>query len=222
MRNSIAVPMQRFALLAAVAAVPVAAFAAPAPAVKNTVVYVGGSNVVVTRSTDGITYSYEVAPTTQFNTGSGSVAVAGLKPGSVIDGPLPGSGKVVDDAAVVSGKVVSVTPPNGLLVGVAGENKKLTFPEGTVKVGGKDVPVGSVKAGDTVDITMVSVRTDGDNRPLGSVKPPPMSGSLAVFQEPNLELPDTGTNLPLYGTFGAILLALGFGLKARRRTVPTR
>lgn len=217
MRSFAAVPMSRFILLAATAvALPVAALAAAAP-VKNTVVYVGGNDVIVTRSTDGITYSYEVTPGTQFKTGSGSVAVSGLTPGAVIDGPLPGSGKVVDDAAVTSGKVVSVMPPDGLLVGVAGENKKLTFPDGKVKIGGKDVPVSSVKAGDSVDVTMVSVRTDGDNRPLGSVKPPPMAGSLAIFQEPNMELPDTGTNLPTYGVIGALLLALGVGLKARQR-----
>jgi LPXTG-motif cell wall-anchored protein len=214
MRISTAVPM---ILLAATAvSLPVAALAAVVP-VKNTVVYVGGNDVVVTRSTDGITYSYEVAAGTQFKTASGSVAVSGLTPGAIIDGPLPGSGKVVDDAAVTSGKVVSVTPPKGLLVGVAGENKALTFPDGMVKIGGKDVPVGSVKAGDTIDVTMVSVRTDGDNRPLGSVKPPAMSGSLAIFQEPNLELPDTGTNLPTYGVIGGLLLVLGFGLKARKR-----
>ena len=216
MRRFAAVPMSRFILLAATAALPVAALAAAVP-VKNTVVYVGGNDVVVTRSTDGITYSYEVAPGTKFATGSGSVAATGLKPGAVIDGPLPGSGKVVDDAAVTSGKVVSVMPPNGLLVGVAGENKKLVFPDGTVKIGGKDVPVASVKEGDMVEVTMVSVRTDGDNRPLGSVKAPAMSGSLAIFQEPNMELPDTGTNLPLYGVIGGVLLALGFGLKARQR-----
>src|ERR1700710_2625528 len=146
---------------------PVAALAAVAP-VKNTVVYVGGNDVVVTRSTDGITYSYEVAAGTQFKTAGGSVAVSGLTPGAVIAGPLPGSGTVEDDAAAISGKVVMVTPPKGLLVCVAGENKALTFPDGMVKIGGKDVPVGSVKAGDTIDVTMVSVRTDGDNRPLGS------------------------------------------------------
>jgi LPXTG-motif cell wall-anchored protein len=216
MRSFAAVPIGQFILLlAATVLVPAAALAATAP-VKNTVVYVGGNDVVVTRSTDGITYSYEVAPETQFKTGSGSVAVSGLTPGAVIDGPLPGSGKVVDDAAVTSGKVVSVMPPNGLLVGVAGENKKLTFPDGKVKMGGKDVPVGSVKEGDSVDVTMVSVRTDGDNRPLGSVKPPAMAGSLAIFQEPNLELPDTGTNLPTYGVIGGLLLAIGLGLKVRQ------
>ena len=217
MRSFAAVPMTRSILIAATAvSLPMAALAAAVP-VKNTVVYVGGNDVVVTRSTDGITYSYEVTPSTQFKTDSGSVAVSGLKPGAVIDGPLPGSGKVVDDAAVASGKVVSVMPPNSLLVGVAGENKKLTFPDGKVKIGGKDVPVASVKEGDSVDVTMVSVRTDGDNRPLGSVKPPAMSGSLAIFQEPNLELPDTGTNLPAYGVIGGVLLALGIGLKARQR-----
>ena len=211
MRSCAVVSMSRFILLAATSiSLPIATLAAAAP-VKNTVVYVGGNDVVVTRSTDGNTYSYEVAPSTQFKTGRGSVAFSALKPG-----------EVVDDAAVTSGKVVSVMPPNGLLVGVAGENKKLTFPDGMVKIGGKDVPVGSVKEGDSIDVTVVSVRTDGDNRPLGSVKAPAMSGSLAIFQEPNLELPDTGTNLPLYGVAGAVLLALGFGLKTRKRAVATR
>ena len=215
MRCFAAVPMHRLLLLAAAPVLSAATMSAQA--VKNTVVYVAGSDVVVTRSTDGITYSYHTAPGAQFKSGGASVAASGLKPGAVIDGPLPGAGKVVDDAAVVSGKVVSVTPPNGLLVGVSGENKALTFPEGTVKVGGKDVPVSEVKPGDSIDVTMVSVRTDGDNRPLGSVKPPPMAGSLALFQEPNMELPDTGTNLPTYGVIGGVLLALGLGLKARQR-----
>ena len=216
MPNLASVPMRRLVLLAAV--VPaLSAATLYAQGVKNTVVYVAGNDVVATRSTDGITYSYHVAPGTQFKTSGGSVAVSSLTPGSTIDGPLTGSGKVVDDASVVSGKVISTTPPNGLLVSVSGETKPLTLPQGTVKQDGKDVPVSSLKAGDTVDVTMVSVRTDGDNRPLGSVKPPAMSGTLALYQEPNLEMPDSATNLPTYGLLGGLLLAVGIGLRARQR-----
>ena len=64
---------------------------------------------------------------------------------------------------------------------------------------------------------MVAVRADGDNRPLSSVKTPPQQGTLALFMEPNLEMPDSGSNLPFYGAAGVALLALGFGLKTRRR-----
>ena len=183
----------------------------------NTVVYVAGDNLIVNRSTDGMTYSYKVQPTSTLTTDGGSVPVSGLKPGSVITGPIAGTGKAVDDASVVSGKVISVSPPNTLLVGISGENKQVIIPSGSVKEDGKDVPVASVKAGDEVQLTMVLVRAEGDNRPLSSVKPPAMQGALALFMEPNLEMPDSGTRLPLYGTVGAVLLALGFGLKSRRR-----
>ena len=45
-----------------------------------------------------------------------------------------------------------------------------------------------------------------------------MTGTLAFFQEPNMEEPDSATNLPTYGLIGGLLLAVG--LVARRfRTV---
>ncbi len=196
---------------------PAYAAAAAAAAGSSTVVYVAGDNLIVNRGSDGMTYSYKVQPTTPVTTEGGSVPVSSLKPGTVLTGPIAGPGKAVDDASVVSGKVVSVSPPNTLLVSVAGENKQLLIPSGTVSDGGKDVPVSSVKAGDEVQLTMVAVRADGDNRPLSSVKTPPQQGTLALFMEPNLEMPDSGSNLPFYGAAGVALLALGYGLKTRRR-----
>ena len=195
---------------------PAALHAAAAPA--STVVYVAGNNLVVNRSTDGMTYSYKVDPASQLSTDKGSVAVSSLKPGAVVTGTIAGSARPVDDASVVSGKVVSVNPPNTLLVSVAGENKQVIIPGGMVNAGGKDVAVGTVKAGDEVQLTMVVVRAEGDNRPLSSVKTPAQQGTLALFMEPNQEMPDTGTNLPAYGVAGAALLALGFGLTLRKRT----
>lgn len=203
------------ALAASLLSVAPAAYAAAAAG--STVVYVAGDNLVVNRASDGMTYSYKVQPTAQLATDKGSVAVSSLKPGAVVTGTIAGLARPVDDASVVSGKVVSVNPPSGLLVSVGGENKQVIIPGGTVSDGGKDVAVGSVKAGDEVQLTMVVVRAEGDNRPLSSVKTPAQQGSLALFMEPNMEMPDTGTNLPLYGVAGAALLALGFGLKTRKR-----
>lgn len=205
-------------LLAAgiVATTPTIAHAAAAtPGGK--VVYVAGDTLVVNRASDGITYSYKVTPTAHVATGSGDMAVSSLKPGTMLTGNPEGAGRPVDDVSTVKGKVVSTTPPNKLLVSVAGENKELVLPAGSVSAGGKDMPVSSVKVGDEVDLTMVVVRAEGDNRPLSSVKAPAQQGSLALFMEPNLEMPDSGSNLPLYGVAGAALLALGYALKNRKQ-----
>ncbi|MGI4853253.1 MAG: LPXTG cell wall anchor domain-containing protein [Janthinobacterium lividum] len=196
--------------------VPVALHAA-AVAGSSTVVYVGGDSMVVNRASDGITYSYKVQPSDKIATDGGSVAVSSLKPGAVLTGTPAGNGRPIDDASVVSGKVVSVSPPNTLIVSVAGENKQVMIPSGTVSDGGKETPFAAVKPGDEVQLTMVVVRAEGDNRPLNAVKTPAQQGSLALFMEPNMEMPDTGSNLPLYGVAGAALLALGVGLKSRKR-----
>ncbi len=217
MRRISARPMCLFVLGAsALTLAPLTSFAA-APA-GSTVVYVAGDNLVVNRASDGITYSYKVTPATQVATSGGNVAISGLKPGTVLTGTPAGSGRPVDDASVVSGKVVSVSPPNGLVVSVSGETKQIVLPSGSVMDSGKDIPVAQVKAGDEVQLTVVAVRAEGDNRPLSVIKAPPLHGSLALFMEPNLEMPDSGSNLPLYGVAGAALLALGAGLKMRRRT----
>ncbi len=217
MRRILSLSTCRFALAASLLSLAPALHAAAAVG-SSTVVYVAGDNLIVNRGSDGMTYSYKVQPSTQVTTDGGSVAVSSLKPGTVLTGPITGNGKAVDDASVVSGKVVSVSPPNTLLVSVAGENKQVIIPSGSVSDGGKDVPVGSVKAGDEVQLTMVVVRADGDNRPLSSVKTPPQQGTLALFMEPNLEMPDSGSTLPFYGVAGAALLAVGYGLKTRRRS----
>lgn len=183
----------------------------------STVVYVAGDNLVLNRASDGITYSYKVTPSTQVATSGGSVAVSGLKPGTVLTAAPQGAGRPVDDASVMTGKVVSVNPPNSLLVSLSGENKTVILPSGSVMAAGKDMPVAQVKAGDEVQLTVVAVRAEGDNRPLSAIKAPAQQGSLALFMEPNLEMPDSGSNLPLYGVVGAGLLALGAGLKVRRR-----
>lgn len=206
-----------FALAAILVAAAAPRMHAAVAAGGSTVVYVGGDSLVVNKASDGITYSYKVTPSTQVATDGGKVAVSSLKPGAVLTGTPEGAGRPIDDASVMSGKVVSVNPPNGLLVALSGENKQVILPGGSVMDGGKDVPVAQVKAGDEVQLTVVTVRAEGDNRPLSAVKAPAQQGTLALFMEPNLEMPDSGSNLPLYGVAGAALLALGVGLKARKR-----
>ncbi len=214
-RSSLLTPCCLLVAAGIVAAAPALAHAAAVPGGK--VVYVAGDTLVVNRASDGITYSYKVQPAAHVATGSGDVAVSSLKAGTVLTGDPAGAGRPVDDVSTVKGKVVSITPPNTLLVSVSGENKQLILPAGSVSEGGKDVPVSSVKAGDEVDLTMVVVRAEGDNRPLSAVKPPAQQGSLALFMEPNLEMPDSGSNLPLIGVCGAALLAVGYVFGWRKR-----
>ncbi|SEB62659.1 hypothetical protein [Terriglobus roseus] len=172
-----------------------------------TVVYVSGGQVVVKNMKNELDYGYMLGAGDKVKTAAGDVAVSGLKPGMTITGGLTG-GKVVDDASVVKAKVISLSPPNKMVVKVEDESKEVTVAEG--------VPTGT-KVGDTVELTLVSIRTDGDNRPMNAVKAPAISGKLAFYQQPNLEQPDSGTNLPTYGLLGGLLLAVGFTLKAKRR-----
>jgi hypothetical protein len=185
--------------LTAVVALPLSAVALHAQE-KSTVVYVSGNQVVVNNAVNGLDYGYTLGSSDSLKTEAGAVTPSGLKVGSVITGGLKGSGKVVDDASVVKATVVSVAPPNEVVVKIGEENKKVSVAGGAVA---------GMKAGDTVDLTLVSVRTEGDNRPMNSVKAPAMAGTLAFFQEPNMEEPDSATNLPTYGLIGGLLLAVG-------------
>jgi hypothetical protein len=197
---------RRIAVVAALS-LPLAAVAAPAEE-KATVVYVSGNQIVVNNASNGAAYGYTLGAGDTLKTDSGSVPASGLKVGSVITGGLKGSGSVVDDASVVKATVISVAPPNKMVVKVDGENKEVSLADGALA---------GAKAGDSVQLTLVSVRTDGDNRPISPVTAPPLAGKLAFFKQPNLEQPDSGTNLPTYGVIGGLLLAVGFGLKSRRR-----
>jgi hypothetical protein len=196
---------RKFAVTAAIA-LPL--FAATAYAQETaTVVYVSGGELVVKNMKNELDYGYMLKSGDTVKTDAGSVPVSGLKPGMTITGGLAG-GKVVDDAAAVKAKVISLSPPNKMVVKVEEDSKEVTLAEG--------VPAGT-KVGDTVDLTLVSIRTDGDNRPMNAVKAPGFSGKLAFYQQPNLEQPDSGTNLPTYGLLGGLLLAVGYTLKAKRR-----
>lgn len=190
----------------AVAAASLSAVPLYAQANSATVVYVSGNQVVVNQASNGLDYGYTLGAGDKVKTAAGDVPTSGLKVGTVITGGLKSGGHVVDDAVVTPATVVSVAGPGKAVVKVGGENKEVTFADGAL---------GSAKAGDSVNLTLVSVRTDGDNRPMNSVKAPAMSGTLAFFQEPNMEQPDSGSSLPLFGAIGAVLLALGFGLRAR-------
>ncbi len=172
---------------------------------KNTVVYVAGNKLVVNNAVNGLDYGYTLDSGDSLKTEAGSVTASGLKVGSVITGGLKGSGKVVDDASVVKATVVSVAAPDKAVVKIGDEKKEVSVADGA-----------SLKAGDSVDLTLVSVRTEGDNRPMNSVKAPAMVGKLAFFQQANLEEPDSATNLPAYGLVGGLLLMLGLGLRRFR------
>jgi hypothetical protein len=200
-----AVSASRLAVIAAVV-LPFAAVNLHAQE-KSTVVYVSGNQLVVNNAVNGLDYGYTLGSGDSLKTDAGSVAASGLKVGTVITGGLKGSGKVVDDASVVKATVVSVAPPNEVVVKIGGENKKVSVAGGVAT---------GMKAGDTVDLTLVSVRTEGDNRPMSSVKAPAMAGTLAFFQEPNMEEPDSATNLPTYGLIGGLLLVAGFVVRRFR------
>ncbi|SEG26049.1 MYXO-CTERM domain-containing protein [Bryocella elongata] len=195
------------AAVTAALVLPTVAMAAPG---SWKVEYASGGQVVVHDASTGLDYEYTLGVGDKVTTAAGAVTVSGLKPGTVITDGLTGTARMVQDISVVKGTVVSVSPPFHLIVKVNGDIMDTTVSEAALD---------KVNTGDTVDLTLITVRTPGDPRTPNPVKALPMVGKLAVFQQPVMEEPDSATNLPTYGVAGVLLLAVGLGLRARRRSV---
>jgi hypothetical protein len=197
---------------------PLLALAVALPAVaQSTVVYSTPNDIVVKRA-DGQLMNYTVAAGTSFTVAGKKVSASDVKPGVKLTDPIPGDPKVVTGISTASGKVYQVSPPDKVTLSLASGIKEVTVPAGTsFTVGGKKVGVSELKKDMPVEATIVATTSGSDatgNTPPSST--PALTGPIVLDIAGGDDLPAAGTNLPLYGVLGFIILALGLALRSNR------
>lgn len=194
---------------------------------NSTVVYVSGNDLVV-KASDGKLLNYSVASGTMFDVGGKAVPLTGLTTGMTLDKPVSTGfdPDIIGGVQVVSGKVFAATPPDTVTLTLADGIKELKVPMGTkFSVGGKDMSIADLKSDMTVQATVLTTvapdaKPEVANAPAPST--PALAGALLISKTPGAgdsALPEAGTNLPLYGVLGMILLAMGAALTFWRRPV---
>jgi len=205
------------ALLFAASSVLTLAAQAPSSGPSSTVVYVGGDDLVL-KSSDGKLLNFTVPSGVKFSVASGKVGLSELKPGTKITAPVVTGfePKIVSGVSVVKGKVYAVTPPDGVTLLLSEGVKELAVPAGTTfMVDGKSLKVSELKPDMMVDATIVTT-ADADAKSAAAT--PPMVGTLLVAKGASADdMPAAGTNLPLYGIIGAMMLMMGFWLRMSGR-----
>jgi len=201
-------------LVAVSAALPALAQAKLSSGPSSTVVYVGGDDLVV-KSADGKLLNFTVPSGVKFAVGGKQVSISELKPGAKVTAPIVTGfdPKIVSSVSVVKGKVYAVTPPDGVTLLLSEGVKELAVPAGTTfMVDGKSLKVSELKPDMMVDATIV---TTADAEAASATATPPMAGTLLVAKGASADdMPAAGTNLPLYGMIGAMMLVIGFWLRA--------
>ena len=134
----------------------------------------------------------------------------------------------------VTGKVWAAQPPHWVILTMEnGENQKFQVPEGTkFNVGGQDTDVFALRKGMVVTATKIVESPQNlvstQRQVTGTI--PPGSTVLVAKGEPtaapagaaettttaSTELPKTGSNLPLLGMVGLLLMAAAVGSRALR------
>ena len=198
---------------------PLLALATALPALaQSTVVYSTPNDIVVKRA-DGQLINYTVAAGSTISVAGKKVPASEIKPGTKLTDPIPGDGKVVTGISTATGgKVYQVSPPDKVTLSLASGIKEVTVPAGTsFTVGGKKVGISELKKDMTVDATIVATTSGSDatgNTPPSST--PALAGPIVLDIAGGDDLPAAGTNLPLYGGLGVIILALGLALRSNR------
>jgi len=198
-------------LFAASSLLPLAAQPSSGP--SSTVVYVGGNDLVV-KSSEGKLLNFTVPSGVKFTVGGNKVGISDLKPGTKITAPIVTGfpPAIVSSVSVVKGKVYAVTPPDGVTLLLSEGVKELTVPAGTTfMVDGKQLKVSELKPDMMVEATIV---TTGDASAASASATPAMAGALLVAKTASADdMPAAGTNLPLIGLVGAMMLMIGIWLR---------
>ena len=137
----------------------------------------------------------------------------------------------------VSGKVWSVQAPHWVILSMDnGENQKFQVPEGTkFNVGGQDTDVFALRKGMVVTATKIVESPQNlvstQRQVTGTIPPgatvlvakgeptPAPGGAAEPTTTASAELPKTGSNWPLFGIVGLLLMFAAMGSRALRRTL---
>jgi len=195
---------------------------------QGTVVHVYGNNLVV-KMADGTTKEFDVQEGFMFDIDGVPTAVKDLKPGTMLTSEV----KVTEEVHVVQteeirkGKVVRTVGQTVIIRRENGEIVKFhEVPEDIVLTSnGKPVTLWDLREGMNVTATIVSTREEivderqvevAGTAPKAAPKPAPAPAPKPVpYTAP--ALPSTGSQLPLVGLTGLLMIVIGLGIGIIRR-----
>jgi hypothetical protein len=207
---------------------------------RGEIVHVSGNNVVV-RAEDGTLRDFNNVPDSATVTVDGKqLNVHQLKVGMKVERQTitTSTPKRITTVKTVTGTVWHVTPPNSVILTLAdGTNQQFKIPKGTTfNVNGQPTDAFGLKKGMKVDAQQVTeeseIQVAQEVKTTGVMPPPPpapdpdvpvlvlvvaqpAAPTMAAETAPTA-LPKTASDLPLIGLLGALLLALGVGLRMIR------
>jgi RNase P/RNase MRP subunit p29 len=211
---------------------------------RGEVVYVSGNNLVV-KAEDGTLRHFDNVPDSKTVTVDGQqLNVHQLKPGmklerQTITTTVP---KMITTVKTVTGTVWQVSPPTSVILTLEdGKNQRFNIPKGQkFTVNGQVTDAFGLRKGMRIDAQQVIEQPETEVmlevKRTGTMPPPPPpiqpdvpilvlvlapaapveTASAAPTEAAPTKLPKTGTYLPMIGLLGALLVALGLGLKVIR------
>jgi len=214
------------------------------PTVQTTVeraevVYVSGNDLVVKMEDGSLRHINNVPESARVTVDGKELGIHDLKPGMKLQRTITTTTtpKVITTVQTVTGKVWHVSPPNSVILTLAdGSNQQFKIPQGQkFNVDGQMVDAWGLKKGMNVSATKVVeepiTEVEQQKKLTGSMPPPPpappadapiLVAVMTPAPAPAAEaaapeaLPKTGSEVPLLGLLGFLLLAGGLGLRAFR------
>lgn len=206
---------------------------------RGEVVYVSGNDVVI-KMENGEIRNFNVSDNARATVEGKEISVHDLKPGMKLEHTITTTTTPTEVITVrtIQGKVWHVNAPRSVVLDLGGGNHKMyKIPKGQkFTVDGQEKSAFDLKKGMNITATVITTEpvtvAERHRKTTGSMPPPPPTppeeGALLVEDTPGApaevasaepaptELPKTGSELPLVGLLGGLLLLAGFGLRAVR------
>jgi LPXTG-motif cell wall-anchored protein len=208
---------------------------------SGTVVMVSGNDLVVQMSDGTIRHFPNVSESARITVDGKQLGIHDLQPGMKLERTITTTTvpKTITTVQSVTGKVWHVSPPNTVILTLEdGTNQSFKIPKGQkFNVDGQMKDAWGLKKGMKISATKVVevpvTEVEEQRRVTGSMPPPPPAPPanvpiLVVIAVPvaapapaeapvaSAALPKTGSQLPLVGLLGLLLLASSLGLRAVR------
>jgi len=203
--------------------------------------YVSGNNVVVKMADGSLRHFDNVPESARITVDGKEIGVHDLKVGMKVQRTITTTTvpKTITTVQSVTGKVWQVSPPNSVILTLAdGKNQEFKIPKNQkFNVNGQMTDAWGLKKGMKISATKVvevpETEISQSKTVTGEMPPPPPAPpadvAILVVEEETAappvqaaeasapELPKTASGLPLFGLFGALLLAASLGLRISRK-----
>ena len=208
---------------------------------RGTVVMVDGNDLVVKMDDGSIRHLANVSESARVSVDGRELGIHELKPGMHLQKTVTTTTtpKVIVTTQTVTGKVWHVTPPNSVILTLENnENQAFKIPNGQkFTVNGQQTDAFGLKKGMVVSVTKVVeepvTHVEEQAKLTGRMPPPPpppapdlpmlvvVAAPVAAAPAPAAvaaaELPKTGSEMPLTGLIGMLLMAGSAGVNRLRR-----